>query len=79
MSPWASFKALYLGAIRRSAAANLPWLAAILILPASCEMWQSTIGLVPVAVRLAVRAEVTAVLSAGSPLHVVARDFRKKR
>src|SRR5918994_5443451 len=34
MSPWASFKALYLGAIRRSAALNLPWLAALLILPA---------------------------------------------
>jgi hypothetical protein len=34
MSPSASFKALYLGAIRRSAAFNSPWLAALLILPA---------------------------------------------
>src|SRR4051794_5091317 len=30
----ASLKSLYLGAVRRSAARNLPWLAALLILPA---------------------------------------------
>ena len=47
MSPWASFKALYLGAIRRCAAANLPWFAAILILPAqqsglASPMWLTT-------------------------------------
>ena len=31
---WLALKSLYLGAVRRSAALNLPWLAALLILPA---------------------------------------------
>jgi hypothetical protein len=34
MSPLASLKSLYLATVRRSAALNLPWLAALLILPA---------------------------------------------
>jgi hypothetical protein len=34
MLPSASVKSFYLGAVRRSAALNLPWLAALLVLPA---------------------------------------------